>query len=77
MANQNTHRATAPASPKKTAAQVNPFMTPNTSANSAKQGSSQPKNELSPNTEMKELANSLTNTSLNMTVNPQSKGKHQ
>ena len=75
MANLNSHRATIPATLKKTAAQVNPFMTPNTSANSAKQGSSQPKNELSPNTEMKELANSLTNTSLNMTFNRQSKQK--
>ena len=74
MGNLNTHRVTAQATPKK---QVNPFMTPNTSASSAKQGASstQGKNEMSPNTEMKQLTSVLNNTSLDTSINPQSKHK--
>ena len=76
MGNLNTHRATAPTTPKKTSGQLSAF-TPNTSANSAKQGVFNSKNEMSPNTEMKELTGALNSTTLNTTVNPQSKQKHQ
>ena len=79
MANLNTHRATAPMTPKR---QTNPFLTPNTSATSAKQGASaKGKNELSPNTEMKQLTSVLSSTSLNSSMNtsqdPQSKHRQQ
>ena len=76
MSNLNTHRATAPTTPKKTSGQLSVF-TPNTSANSAKQGVVNSKNEMSPNKEMKDLTGALNSTTLNTTVNPQSKQKHQ
>jgi hypothetical protein len=63
---------------------VNAFSTANTSASSAKQGGTALEfvkgmysqvNQKSPNTQMKELTGALDNTSLNTTINPQSKHK--
>ena len=59
------------------AVQINPFLVQSTSANSAKDGNGSRAMSLqkSPNTQMKELSSALDSTTL--TINPQSKGKHQ
>ena len=62
------------------------FSTANTSASSVKQGGTamdfvksmySQVNQKSPNTQMEELTGALDNTTLNTTINPQSKGKGQ
>lgn len=68
--NLNTHRQ-GTSTPRKG---VNPFMTPGTSANSSKQGHSAASNkyQLSPNSQMQDLTQSLLGANLETTLNPQS-----
>jgi hypothetical protein len=80
----STYQATSPVTPpKRSNGQVNAYTTPDTSASSAKGGKAMEfvksmysqVNQKSPNTQMKELTGALDNTTLNTTINPQSKHK--